>query len=89
MFINRPDLSDRFGKQYLNSIPIVNFETGYWGAWRGGIQQGLLTPIKGNSPSGTRNTCKILPSSLPNWLYLAKITVQITLRTFMFNYLRK
>ena len=68
VFINRPDLSDRFGKQFLKSIPIVNFETPYWGSWRGGIQQGLLTPIKGIGPSGTRNTCKILPSSLPNWL---------------------
>ena len=68
VFINRPDLSDRFGKQFLKSVPIVNFDTPYWGSWRGGIQQGLLTPIKGIGPSGTRNTCKILPSSLPSWL---------------------
>ena len=68
VFINRPDLSDRFGKQFLKSVPIVNFETPYWGSWRGGIQQGLLTPIKGIGPSGTRNTCTKLPSSLPNWL---------------------
>ena len=68
VFVNRPDLSDRFGKQFLKSIPIKNFNTGYWGAWRGGLQQGLITPIKGIGPSGTRNTCLTLDTKLPKWL---------------------
>jgi hypothetical protein len=68
VFVNRPDLSDRFGKQFLKSIPIKNFDTGYWGAWRGGLQQGLITPIKGIGPSGTRNTCLTLDTKLPKWL---------------------
>ena len=38
------------------------------GAWRGGIQQGLLTPYKGIGPSGTRKTCAQLDKSTPNWL---------------------
>ena len=70
IFFNRPDLGNRFGKQFLNSIPLVNNtnENPYWGAWRGGIQQGLLTPFKGIGPSGTRNTCKNLDTNLPVWL---------------------
>jgi hypothetical protein len=40
----------------------------YWGSWRGGIQQGLDTPIFGIGPSGTRSTCKDLPKNTPNWL---------------------
>jgi O-antigen ligase len=68
LFISRPDLTNRFGKQFLKQIPIVNFDTGYWGAWRGGIQQGLLNPIKGIGPSGTRNTCANLDTNLPEWL---------------------
>ena len=68
LFFSRPDLTNRFGKEFLNDIPILNFDTGYWGAWRGGIQQGLLNPIKGIGPSGTRNTCKDLDTNLPEWL---------------------
>ena len=70
VFFSRPDLSNRFVKQFVDSIPIVNTtdENGYWGAWRGGIQQGLITPLKGIGPSGTRNTCKILNTNLPKWL---------------------
>jgi O-antigen ligase len=68
IFISRPDLSDRFGKQFYKSIPIINYDTGYWGSWRGGIQQGLLTPFIGIGPSGTRDTCKNLDSKLPGWL---------------------
>ncbi|MDC6452855.1 O-antigen ligase family protein [Alphaproteobacteria bacterium] len=64
----RPDLSSRFSTQFLKQIPIVNFDTGYWGAWRGGIQQGLLDPIKGVGPSGTRNSCANLDTNLPEWL---------------------
>ena len=70
LFFTRPDLSDRFNRQFLNTIPLLNTsdENPYWGAWRGGIQQGLLNPIKGIGPSGTRNTCDTLDTSLPKWL---------------------
>ena len=70
VLVSRPDLGDRFGKQFLNNIPLVNTsqENPYWGAWRGGIQQGLLAPIKGIGPSGTRNTCQNLDTTLPEWL---------------------
>ena len=70
LFFNRPDLSSRYGEKFLNSIPITNIsdDNKYWGAWRGGIQQGLITPIKGIGPSGTRNTCANLDTNLPEWL---------------------
>lgn len=66
----RPDLSDRFGKKFVENIPLVNTSDSnpYWGAWRGGIHQGLLTPIKGIGPSGTRNTCKNLNKNTFEWL---------------------
>ena len=56
----RPDLSSRFGEKFIENIPILNASDSnvYWGAWRGGIQQGLLTPIKGIGPSGTRKLAK-------------------------------
>lgn len=41
----------------FDQIPILNFDTSYWGAWRGGIQQGLEKPFFGVGPSGTRHTC--------------------------------
>ena len=70
LFYNRPDLTDRFGKQFLNSLPITNTSDDnlYWGSWRGGIQQGLINPIKGVGPSGTRKTCANLDTNLPKWL---------------------
>ena len=70
VFSSRPDLSDRFGKQFLNNIPLANTSDNnpYWGAWRGGIQQGLKTPFIGIGPSGTRNTCANLDTNLPEWL---------------------
>jgi O-antigen ligase len=70
VFLSRPDLADRFGKTFYNDIPLMNTSESnpYWGSWRGGIQQGLITPIKGIGPSGTRNTCKDLNSSFPEWL---------------------
>ena len=68
VFIIRPDLGTNFTKNFVNQIPIVNTDTGYWGSWRGGIQQGLTTPIKGVGPSGTRNTCSSLNTKLPEWL---------------------
>lgn len=66
----KPDLSDRFGKKFIDKIPIFNFDDSneHWGAWRGGIQQGLLTPIKGIGPSGTRKTCAKLNTNEPKWL---------------------
>ncbi len=70
VLFHRPDLSNRFGNDFLNQIPLVNTDNSnpYWGAWRGGIQQGLLTPIKGIGPSGTRNSCKNLSDNKPSWL---------------------
>ena len=70
LFFTRPDLSNRFGNQFLKAIPITNTSDNnpYWGAWRAGIQQGLLNPIKGIGPSGTRNTCANLDTNLPRWL---------------------
>lgn len=70
LLLNRPDLGNRFGKQFLNQIPLVNTNDNnpYWGSWRGGIQQGFLTPIKGIGPSGTRKTCQYLDTRKPAWL---------------------
>ena len=68
VFLIRPDLGNNFTKNFVKQIPIVNTDTGYWGSWRGGIQQGLMTPIKGIGPSGTRHTCKNLNTNLPKWL---------------------
>ena len=49
----------------FDEIPIKNFNSSYWGAWRGGIQQGLEKPILGVGPSGTRHTCGYLKN---HWL---------------------
>ena len=70
VFFSRPDLSNRFGKQFIDNIPFANTSDNnpYWGAWRGGIQQALITPVKGIGPSGTRNTCLNLDTNLPEWL---------------------
>ena len=70
LIFTRPDLSNRFGDQFVNNIPIFNKNDNnpYWGSWRGGIQQGFLTPIKGVGPSGTRNSCANLDTNLPEWL---------------------
>ena len=68
VFIIRPDLGNNFTNNFVKQIPIVNMDTGYWGSWRGGIQQGLMTPIKGIGPSGTRNTCINLDTTQPEWL---------------------
>ncbi len=66
----RPDLSKRFGNDFIQHVPLVNTSENnpYWGAWRGGIQQGILSPVKGIGPSGTRNTCVLLDTNLPSWL---------------------
>jgi O-antigen ligase len=70
LFIIRPDLSKRFGGDFFKSIPIIDSSSAnpYWGSWRGGIQQGLINPIKGVGPSGTRKTCADLDTNLPKWL---------------------
>jgi O-antigen ligase len=67
---NRPDLSSRYVAEFYNSIPITNTsdDNAYWGTWRSGIQQGLLSPIKGIGPSGTRATCANLEPNYPKWL---------------------
>ena len=69
LFLTRPNLVPH-GKQFIKSIPVINMskENVYWGSWRGGIQQGLLTPIKGIGPSGTRKTCSSLNTNIPKWL---------------------
>ena len=66
----RPDLRTRFSSDFAKQIPLVNVTDSnpYWGAWRGGIQQGLINPIKGIGPSGTRKTCKYLDTNIPTWL---------------------
>ncbi len=70
ILVSRPDLNNRFLKHFVAHIPIINSttENRYWGAWRGGIQQGFLTPVKGIGPSGTRETCSKLDTNLPIWL---------------------
>ena len=63
-------LKEHYLNHFINHVPIFNTseKNAYWGAWRGGIQQGLQKPIKGVGPSGTRNTCKDLYNELPSWL---------------------
>jgi O-antigen ligase len=70
LMFNRPDLAHRFGNHFFDNIPLINTSdnNGYWGTWRSGIQQGLITPIKGIGPSGTRKTCANLDTNLPEWL---------------------
>ncbi len=71
----KPQFFDRYTNKFLKSIPIFNTTNviddtpnPYWGAWRGGLEQGLLTPIKGIGPSGTRKTCKNLKNDLSHLL---------------------
>ena len=61
VFLHRPDLNKRFIKDFANQIPLINTQDSneYWGAWRGGLQQGLITPLKGIGPSGTEILAKI------------------------------
>ncbi len=70
VILSHPGLTFRYVERILNDIPITNTSDGnvYWGSWRGGIQQGLINPIKGIGPSGTRNTCSSLDTNLPEWL---------------------
>ena len=56
--------------RFIHRIPIFTQtdENPYWGAWRGGIQQAVKTPIIGIGPSGTRKTCVSLDTLKPVWL---------------------
>ena len=68
--ISRPDLTSRFGKEFIRQIPLTNTSdtNPYWGSWRSGLQQAIETPIKGIGPSGTRKTCQNLKTNFPAWL---------------------
>ena len=70
LILSRPDLSNSFGKKFIDDNPFLNTSesNSYWGGWRGGIQQGLSSPIKGLGPSSFRNTCKTLEPKSPDWL---------------------
>ncbi len=68
LFIAKPDISKRFTEKFYESLPMVSVNSGHWGTWRSGIQQGLDTPIIGIGPSGTRKTCSSLPDQTPKWL---------------------
>ena len=83
-------MSSRFGKNFVEKIPILNTDDNneHWGAWRGGIQQGLLTPIKGIGPSGTRKTCAKLDTNEPTWLS-GKSIVETIHTIFIYNYFLK
>ena len=67
---SKPDLSNRFVESFVKAVPLTNMNEGnsYWGAWRGGIQQALIDPIKGTGPSTTRKICKTLEPKSPSWL---------------------
>ena len=62
VIIKKPILKERYTTEFLNKL---NFDSGNWGAWRGGIQQGLEKPFFGVGPSGTRHTCGYLKE---HWL---------------------
>ena len=64
----KPEIGIRFTKTFYESLPMVNANSGHFGTWRSGIQQGLDTPIIGVGPSGTRKTCQFLPPQSPTWL---------------------
>ena len=55
----------RYHVNIFDQLPVLNFDNTYWGAWRGGIQQGLEKPLLGVGPSGTRHTCGYLKK---HWL---------------------
>ena len=61
---------DRYVTHFFKSIPIVNTsnDNSYWGAWRSGIQQGLIKPVIGLGPSSSRKHCKTLPEKGIDWL---------------------
>ena len=61
---------DRYVTHFFKSIPIFNVsnDNAYWGAWRSGIQQGLIKPVIGLGPSSSRKHCKTLPEKEIDWL---------------------
>ncbi len=62
--INNSLMVFRYTTDFIDKI---NFTSGNWGAWRGGLQQGLETPFIGIGPSGTRFSCVKL-SEIKHWL---------------------
>ena len=68
IFTIKPEIKDRYIDRFYHSLPMVSVNSGHWGTWRSGIQQGLETPIIGIGPSGTRKTCYELPDKTPKWL---------------------
>ena len=76
IFALRPDLGNRFTTTFVEQIPLLNTVItknktdygGYWGAWRGGIQQFTETPVIGIGPGVTRETCAKLEANKPEWL---------------------
>jgi len=68
LFLIKPEIGNRFTEKFYESLPMVSVNSGHWGTWRSGIQQGLETPIIGIGPSGTRKTCLYLPDQSPKWL---------------------
>ena len=68
LFLIKPEIGKRFTTTLYESLPMVSVNSGHWGTWRGGIQQGLETPVLGIGPSGTRKTCEFLPVETPSWL---------------------
>ena len=61
---NNPIMVKRYTTDFIEKI---NFNSGNWGAWRGGLQQGFETPFLGIGPSGTRFSCVKL-SEKSHWL---------------------
>lgn len=64
VIINKPILKERYTTEFLNKL---NFNSGNWGAWRGGLQQGLEKPVIGFGPSMSRYICKEI-SKKEHWL---------------------
>ncbi len=54
-----PSLFNRY-KNTINQHLNMSDENGYWGTWRGGIQQGFEKPFLGIGPSMTRSQCQYL-----------------------------
>ena len=61
---------DRYVTHFFESVPLINTsdDNTYWGAWRSGVQQGLVKPIIGLGPSSSRKHCKTMPEKGMNWL---------------------
>ena len=62
--ISKPHLNYRYTTEFIGHL---NFNSGNWGAWRGGIQQGLEKPLTGYGPSMSRYICKEI-SKKDHWL---------------------